>query len=108
MGVKILYDPEADRLREALAAYDAALLPPTNHPQQLMDMASMPDFNPKTASRGDHSVTEGQVYWDLEGFNKVCCVQHRAMLCVSPDKRFWRCIACGAGAYIEEWIEPAV
>lgn len=68
---------------------------------ELVNIAEMPNFNIETASRGDHSVTDGFVYWN--DVNKVCCRKHKAMLCVSPDRRLWRCIACGVGAYVKEW-----
>ncbi len=66
----------------------------------LRDIAEMPGFNLAASSRGDRSVSEGKVYWDPQ--NKVCCHRHRAMLCVSPDRKLWRCIACGVGAYLPE------
>jgi hypothetical protein len=90
----------------------------------LIDVADMPNFNPsantkgskgsgrsaggkpvsvKTSKgpKGDRSVSEGKIYWDKK--NKVSCKTHGAMLCVAPDRRLWRCIACGAGAYVKRW-----
>jgi hypothetical protein len=70
----------------------------------LIDIGNMPGFNPAANTknpRGDHSVSEGKIYWDAK--NKVSCKTHGAMLCVSPDRRMWRCIPCGAGAYVKRW-----
>ena len=65
---------------------------------KLLNVADMPNFNPSVSSRGDYSVRDNKVYWD--DTHKVCCRTHKAMLCVSPDRTLWRCIACGVGAYL--------
>lgn len=70
----------------------------------LVNIAAAPNFNPGAntkAPRGDHSVSGGKIIWDAK--NKVCCRSHGAMLCVSDNRRLWRCIACGAGAYVLTW-----
>ena len=65
----------------------------------------MPGHNPKASSRGEHSVSGGNVYWDyLENihgaFNLATCIKHGAMLAVDKDCTIWRCIECGAGAFL--------
>ena len=67
---------------------------------EIVDITDMPGFNPNASSRGDRSVTDGRVYWGES--NRVCCTTHRAMLCVSEDRKLWRCIACGVGAYLPD------
>ncbi len=72
---------------------------------KLIDIADMPGYNTKTTSRGEHSVSERQVYWDhlpnnYGAFNLATCIDHGAMLAVNEDCTIWRCIACGAGAYL--------
>lgn len=64
---------------------------------KIVDIADMPNFNPSTKSRGDHSVSEGQVTWTEQ--NKATCKTHGAMSCVNAERTIWRCEACGAGAY---------
>lgn len=65
---------------------------------KLIDIAEMPGFNAKATSRGDHSVSQGHIYWHDR--NLVSCHHHGAMLAVNPERTIWRCIACGAGAYL--------
>ena len=72
---------------------------------KLIDIADMVGHNVKAVSRGERSVSEGKVYWDhLENnhgaFNLATCVDHGAMLAVNEDCTIWRCIACGAGAFL--------
>lgn len=64
---------------------------------ELVDIADMPNFNPSTSSRGDRSVSEGNVTWTEK--NKATCYIHGAMSCVNKERTIWRCEACGAGAY---------
>lgn len=66
----------------------------------LIDIEKMPNFNSSTRSLGDHSISDGKVYWTDS--NLVTCSDHRAMLAVNMDCTIWRCIACGAGAYMEK------
>lgn len=70
----------------------------------IMDICEMPGWNPATSNDGDRSVTKGLVYWDE--INKVCCVDHKAMLAVNQDRSIWRCIACGVGAYVVFQEQP--
>lgn len=63
----------------------------------LRDIVDMPDYNPKAASRGQRSVSEGKV--SSHPVNKVNCHVHGAMNCVNPERTIWRCIECGVGAY---------
>ena len=51
-----------------------------------------------SVTNGANSVSEGLVYWHPT--NKVSCREHGAMLCVSEDRRIWRCIACNVGGYL--------
>ena len=72
---------------------------------KIVDIADMPGQHPIAKSRGERSVSEGQVYFDWlpnawGGFNKVVCQDHGAMLAVNESCSIWRCIACGAGAYV--------
>ena len=66
----------------------------------IFDIADMTGHNPdKTGNRGIRAVSEGKVTWDED--QKAMCSAHRAMLCVSEDRKLWRCIACGNGCYRE-------
>lgn len=71
---------------------------PEGEKLEIVDIANMPNHNPNTASRGEHSVSEGQVY--AHPTQRVVCKDHGAMLCVNPDRTIYRCEACGAGAYV--------
>lgn len=55
-------------------------------------------YRKEIPKNGMTSVSEGKVIWTEE--NKVTCVEHGAMLCVSEDRRLWRCPACNEGAYL--------
>lgn len=69
----------------------------------MLDIAAMPGHNPKAASRGERSVSEGHVKLGREGKLPGFyprCVEHGAMLCVNEERTIWRCIACGAGAFL--------
>ena len=67
----------------------------------LIDLADMPGWNPSTGAHALRSVSEGRVYWD--DVNRVCCIGHKAMLCVNEDRTIWRCQAfgCYTGAYVD-------
>lgn len=60
----------------------------------------MPDFNDKVKN-GIDSVSKGFVIWTEK--NKATCHQHDAMLCVTPDRRIWRCPTCHVGCYVKSW-----
>jgi hypothetical protein len=66
----------------------------------LIDVADMPGWKPSTTSGGEYSVSEGRVRFERRLVWTPCCEEHGAMLCVSSNRALWRCIACGAGAYI--------
>lgn len=57
----------------------------------------MPGYNP-VVKNGAESVSLGKVIWTEK--NKVTCMVHGAMLCVTEDRRIWRCPACNEGAYV--------
>lgn len=57
----------------------------------------MPGYNPKVWN-GVTSVSQGLVKWTYK--NKATCLNHGAMLCVSLDRRLWRCPECHAGCYV--------
>ncbi len=67
---------------------------------KLIDLEDMPGYNAVTDNNRatQRYVSKGEVYWSDK--NKVCCIEHRAMLAVNPDCTIWRCIACGRGAYL--------
>ena len=67
---------------------------------RIVDIRDMPGYDGKVLN-GVDSVTRGLVYWDER--NKASCKKHGAMLCVSKDRRIWRCPACHVGLYVEEW-----
>jgi len=67
-------------------------------PKRIMDIAKMPSFNPKVQN-GVHSVSEKKVFWTDN--NYVTCREHGACLCVSKDRKIWRCPTCNEGAYVE-------
>jgi hypothetical protein len=66
---------------------------------KIVDIKNMPNFNP-VVKNGIESVSQGKVIWIDK--NLVTCVKHGAMLCVTEDRRIWRCPTCNEGAYIEE------
>ena len=66
-------------------------------PMKLLDIACMPNLNPKVTD-GLYSVSEGKIYWTDE--NYVTCREHGACLCVNKDRSIWRCPACHEGAYV--------
>ncbi len=63
----------------------------------IVDISEMPNYNPKVPN-GANSVSEGKVFWTDK--NKVTCKEHGACLCVSPDRKIWRCATCNEGAYL--------
>ncbi len=65
----------------------------------LKDLKEMPGFN-TTVPNGIDSVSKGLVFWTDN--NKVTCHKHGAMLCVSEDRKIWRCPACNVGGYLEQ------
>ena len=69
-----------------------------DHVPVMLDIAEMPDYNPITGSEGAHAVSQQLVYWDSK--NKVCCILHKAMNAVNPDRTLWRCLTCHTGAYL--------
>ncbi len=66
----------------------------------IADLATMPNWNASTGARGTHSVSEGHVYRHPSW--RVACKKHGAMNSVAEDRTIWRCIACGAGAYVAQ------
>ncbi len=70
------------------------------HLPVIVDIADMPDFNPAAGLHGTKAVSAGEVTWTLR--NKATCHLHEAMLCVSPNRRIWRCPACNVGCYVKE------
>lgn len=67
-------------------------------PVKIIDIADMPKFNP-IVTNGIHSVSEGKIFWTDNNF--VTCREHGACLCVSKNRKIWRCPACNEGAYVE-------
>lgn len=65
----------------------------------IIDIKDMPGYNP-AVKNGIDSVSTGKVTWTCA--NKATCSRHGAMLCVSPDRRIWRCPECHAGCYVVE------
>ena len=65
----------------------------------LVDIKEMPNFNATAVQNGTDSVSKKKVYWTVK--NKVTCKEHGAMLCVSEDRRIWRCPTCHEGGYIK-------
>jgi len=66
-------------------------------PPRILDIAEMPSYNSKVKN-GVWSVTELKVFWTDK--NKVTCAEHGACLCVSADRKIWRCATCNEGAYL--------
>jgi hypothetical protein len=67
-------------------------------PIRIIDIADMPHFNP-VVKNGIHSVSKRKIFWTSN--NYVTCKEHGARLCVSKDRRIWRCPTCNEGAYVE-------
>lgn len=72
---------------------------------KIIDIDQMPGYN-STVSNGKNSVSLGLVELDLKinkygGINKVICIVHGAMNCVSKDTKIWRCLSCNEGAYVD-------
>lgn len=63
----------------------------------ILDIEKMPDYNSKVKN-GANSVSQNIIYWTDR--NKVTCREHGACLCVSPDRKIWRCATCNEGAYL--------
>ena len=72
---------------------------------EITDIKDMPGFNPEVKN-GTDSVSTGQVFYGKNNWMPdwalptVCCKDHGAMLCVSEDRKLYRCPACNAGAYV--------
>jgi hypothetical protein len=77
---------------------------------RLLDIATMPGFNPDALTTAEAheqalSVTRGRVLFGRipgqGGLETVSCVDHGAMLCVAKNDsgRIWRCPACNEGAF---------
>lgn len=71
---------------------------------KVCDIKDMPGFN-SVVPNGIASVSQGKAFWDDTPNrwgvpNKATCIVHGAMLCVSPDRRLWRCPTCNEGLYV--------
>jgi len=64
---------------------------------KIIDIQDMPNFNPEVTN-GRTSVSEGKIIWTEN--NYVTCILHGACLCVSKDRKLWRCPICHEGAYV--------
>ena len=62
-----------------------------------MDIKDMPNYNSEIKNEVD-SVSQGKVTWTR---HKATCHEHIAMLCVSKDRKIWRCPECHVGCYVE-------
>ena len=71
----------------------------------IIDLKDMPHANP-AVTNGMDSVSAGKVKLGKDG--KPECYKHKAMNCVSPDRKLWRClqIQCHVGCYIEDQAFP--
>ncbi len=65
---------------------------------KLKDIKDMPNFK-QSVTNGLDSVSSGKVFFTKE--NLVTCLTHGAMLCVSENRRIWRCPTCNEGAYVK-------
>lgn len=77
----------------------------------ITDIKNMPNFNSKVTN-GVDSVSKNKVYTNWGKWADtvyVKCRKHGAMLCVSQDRRIYRCSTCNEGAYkihdnlLNEW-----
>lgn len=66
----------------------------------IIDIKDMPGYNPKVPNGAD-SVSTGKVTWHPT--QKAMCHIHKAMNCVSENRRIWRCLTCHEGCYVEEF-----
>jgi hypothetical protein len=66
----------------------------------IVDIKQMPGFNP-TVQNGIESVSKAKVIWT--DTNLVTCLEHGAMLCISENRRLWRCPTCNEGAYVRSF-----
>lgn len=74
---------------------------------KIIDIKDMPDFNPSvkngidSVSTGKVSIKKSNTRWYKGEY--VACHIHNAMLCVSQDRRIFRCPECNVGAYRSEF-----